>query len=103
MTDMNRVTDTPNSPGRPVEIVRTIPMWGIVTMAGSLLCSAVGMYVSMQEWAHATQELTIAVKTLVSQMGVKDVKDAEHDARLAAHEQRLNDYGNRIGNLEQRR
>lgn len=65
--------------------------------------TAGGLYSTMQEQIKVTAKLEAAVTVLAAQVATKDVKDAQHDARLDEHERRINEISIRMANLEVKR
>jgi hypothetical protein len=98
----SRATDNPE-----IKPVRFYPNYAVVatvisTIAGWLFIAGM-QWNGYQQQRVALSELTGAVKTLVAQVAAKDIKDAQHDARLDEHDRRLTEFGARISNLESRR
>jgi hypothetical protein len=81
----------------PVRIVREIPLWGLILAAVSLIGQAVLMWVGQEKQAEAIVRMSLQlgeqsrqINELSVQIGSKNLKDVEHDLKLADVERRLN-------------
>ena len=98
MTTMNRETDVSQ-----LKITRGVPSWAVIVTVVTWIFTAGGLYTGIQEQTKATAKLEGAVVALASQVASKDVKDAQHDARLDEHERRISEANLRITNMELKR
>lgn len=80
-----------------------VSSWGLVSVLATWVFTAGMLYAGIQEQTKATAELSGTVRSLAAQVAVKDVKDAEHDAKIAEQNRRLDEHGARISTLEGRR
>lgn len=80
----------------PFRITREIPLWGIVSVLGTLAIQAVMIWAGQREHGHALTEMaarlaeqTKQIQVLSARVEDKNLKDTEHDLKIADHERRL--------------
>lgn len=79
-----------------VRIDRTIPLWGIILLVGSICGQAILLWQGQRDQAaelKATglklEALASVVKAMDDQSRLKDTKDVVRDERIADHERRI--------------
>lgn len=89
---MHRATD----PTGPFKVTREIPLWGIVCFLGLGIGQAVMMWADQREQRQSLEairsiatEQTQQLRTLAVEVGAKNLKDVEHDLKIADHERRV--------------
>lgn len=83
-------------PEGPFRVTRAIPMWGILCFLGLGLGQAVLIWANQREQALQLKAIEVAQKeqaeqlrTLAVEVGAKNLKDVEHDLKIADHERRI--------------
>lgn len=87
----------------PLKITREIPLWGIVTLVGTVAVASISFYIKLDKLIDVTGELAQDVKVVIARQNAKDVKDTAQDEQLAAIRQQVTEHGARITSLESRR
>lgn len=79
-----------------VRIDRTIPLWGIILLVGSICGQAILLWQGQRDaqaeqkaTGQKLQELTLVVKTMDDQSRQRETKDVLRDERIADHEKRI--------------
>jgi hypothetical protein len=85
-----------------IVIDRKIPLWGILSVVGTLLVQAILMWNSsniqaaeMRHQSEQIQDLVVQVKAMTTQMATKDGVDIGQDIRIG-------ELGHRVDSLEAR-
>lgn len=93
-----RSSDSP-----PIRVSRELPLWAVIVTIVTWVFSAGGLYAGIREQTRAISDLTGTVRGLSAQVAAKDVKDAEHDARINTLDREMQDIRARLTRLEDRR
>ena len=86
-----------------IKITREIPLWGILTVAGTFAIASIGFYIKLDKLIDVTGGLAQDVKTIISRQNAKDVKDTSQDEQIAAIRQQLSEQSARITSLESKK
>lgn len=73
----------------PIKITREIPMPWLIGIIGAGFLQAVLVYYKQDAQAEAIVKLTAEVRQLSTDIGSKNLKDVEHDLKIADHERRI--------------
>lgn len=80
----------------PIKITREIPLPWLIACVLAMAGQAVLMWAGQREQAAAISQLSVQlaeqtklIGTLSEKVGVSNIKDVEHDMKLADHERRL--------------
>ncbi len=85
-----------------LKVSREIPLPWLVGIVAAGFLQAVLIYYKQDAQAEAIIKLTKEVQTLSAALGGKDLKDLEHDIRIADLQTRMTDVQSRLTALELR-
>jgi hypothetical protein len=73
----------------PIKVNREIPLWGLICVIAVIAGQAVTLWFGQQRQAEVLNEMSAQVRQMSLDLGARNLKDVEHDLRLADHERRL--------------
>jgi len=72
---------------QPIRVVRQIPLWGVITMvvtaATFAIATSINQFYGQQRLIEQVAELTTQIKSLTIEVNGKNLKDIEHDIKIA--------------------
>lgn len=79
-----------------IRIVREVPLWGLLSGLAVVVAQAFALYYGQErlsglvtQQATDIREMRVVVENLRNELGVKNLKDAEHDFQIEALKARL--------------
>lgn len=85
-----------------LKVSREIPLPWLIGIVGTVFLQAVLVYYKQDAQAEAIVKLTEEVQALTTALGGKDLKDLEHDIRIADLQTRMTDVQTRLSAVELR-
>jgi hypothetical protein len=73
----------------PIKVNREIPLWGLICVIAVIAGQAVTLWFGQQRQAEVLSEMSAQVRQMSLDLGARNLKDVEHDLRLADHERRM--------------
>lgn len=85
-----------------LKVSREIPLPWLIGIIGTIFLQAALVYFKQDSQAETLLKLSEQVKGISSALGSKDLKDLEHDIRIADLQTRMSDVQARISTIEGR-